>query len=96
MFTKEMVKYNHLTNCEYCIEWGGIYSYKKELKKTDYFNEIIYAEFERYKFPISKQYDQILKEMYGDYMTLPPISQRRQHNVHFDLGNYKIKSFKNI
>ncbi len=92
MFSKEMIKYNHLTNCKYCIEWGGAYSYKKELKKISYFKEIIYTEFEGVKFPISKQYDLILNEMYGDYMKLPPISERRQHNIRFDLGNYKIKS----
>ena len=93
MFAKEMIKYNHLTNCKYCIPHAG-YAYKKELKEINYFNEIIYTEFEGYKFPISKQYDQILKEEYGDYMQLPPISQRSQHNIHFDLGNYKIKSLK--
>ena len=35
--------------------------------------------FENIEFPIPKKYDDMLKIMYGDYMTLPPENKRVAH-----------------
>ncbi len=45
----------------------------------DCFDEMIDHEFEGRMFPIFKQYDKYLKPGYGDYMKLPPESEREPH-----------------
>ncbi len=39
------------------------------------------VEFEGKKFSTYKNYDKYLKNMFGDYMKLPPEADRRSHNV---------------
>lgn len=39
---------------------------------NDIFDNIIYVDFEDMKAPIFAKYDKILRQIYGDYMKLPP------------------------
>ncbi len=52
--------------------------------------ETVYADFEGYQFPIPKEYDKYLTYLYGDYMQMIPVSQRRtSHSIMLtDLGEY--------
>ncbi len=43
------------------------------------FRHLVDYEFEGYKFLGFEEYDWYLKSIYGDYMTPPPISERRSH-----------------
>ena len=57
------------------------YSYDTLLYKKEWLNEIIYADFEGFKVPIPKGYDDVLRVQYGNYMELPPINKRGiEHN----------------
>ena len=48
---------------------------------ADIMSEYVELEFEGQKFMAIKHYDEYLKIMYGDYMTLPPVSDRApKHN----------------
>ena len=38
------------------------------------------AEFEGYQFPIPKEYDALLRRMYGNYTQLPSVDQRVRHS----------------
>lgn len=49
--------------------------------KKEWLSETIPASFEDRKFYIPKAYDQILKIIYGDYMTLPPVEQRGSNHI---------------
>lgn len=42
----------------------------------------IKVPFENYEFYIPKQYDAILKHLYGDYMQLPPKEQQITHHIY--------------
>lgn len=58
--------------------------------------EAVYVDFEGYQFPVPKEYDKYLTYLYGDYMQMIPVSQRRvSHSIVLtDLGeysDYKIK-----
>lgn len=46
----------------------------------DLFEEIQDVEFEGYKFCCIKNYDYFLKQLYGNYMKLPPIEERVGHH----------------
>jgi lipopolysaccharide cholinephosphotransferase len=53
-------------------------------------DEAIYVDFEGYKLPVPKRYDEYLKFLYGDYMELAPLSTRLGcHEIELcDLGEY--------
>lgn len=50
-----------------------------DLSLMSYYNERVLADFEGHKFYIPKDYDKKLKQLYGDYMKLPPEDQRLLH-----------------
>lgn len=52
--------------------------------------EAVYVDFEGYQFPVPKEYDKYLTYLYGDYMRMIPVSQRRTSHsiVLMDLGEY--------
>ena len=56
----------------------------------EWLEEVIYVDFEGYKLPVPKYYDEYLTYLYGDYMQMIPVSQRRvSHSiVLMDLGEY--------
>lgn len=53
-------------------------------------DEAVYVDFEGYQFPVPKEYDKYLTYLYGDYMQMIPVSQRRtSHSIVLtDLGKY--------
>lgn len=53
-------------------------------------SEAIYVPFEGYMFPVPKEYDKYLTYLYGEYMTMPPVSKREvSHDMQvIDLGKY--------
>lgn len=76
------------------VNMCGVYSYKKEMKKRTILEKTILHNFEMYDMCIPAEYDQYLREVYGDYMQLPPESQREgRHQVTtIDLGDYRVLS----
>lgn len=49
------------------------------MKRTELEDSILW-EFEKYKFPVPKNYDSVLTRAYGDYMKLPEPNQRFSHH----------------
>lgn len=64
------------------------YGFQKEMFPSKYYKELIKVDFEDTIVPVSKYYDNILKQLYGDYMTLPPEDQRYKEiqMYHFDIN----------
>ena len=56
-------------------------SYKREVFPSGFFSEVIEADFEDTKLFIPKEYDVYLKNLYGDYMQIPPEEKRIRHMV---------------
>jgi len=54
------------------------YAWNKLMFKREWFDDIIYRNFEGISVPIISKYDDYLKIHYGDYMKLPPIDEREQ------------------
>lgn len=63
--------------------------YHKNVYNRELFEEIISGSFEDGEFPIPKEYDLLLTQLYGDWRTLPPEEERvcKQHAIFIDLHN---------
>ena len=62
--------------------WLGIpsgISYQKEIFPDKVFYELMTADFCGYEFKIPAAYDVYLKNLYGDYMKVPPVEKREYH-----------------
>lgn len=64
---------------ECCANYYCFSAYKKrqiEVLKTSWFKEYILSDFEDAQFMITKEYDTVLRSIFGDYMKLPPKDKR--------------------
>ena len=52
-----------------------------EMCPKEWLNNFIMAEFEGQKYRIPECYDMYLKNIYGDYMSLPPVDKQVAHHV---------------
>lgn len=52
------------------------YGFHKEMFPTKYYTELMLHSFEDIEIPISAHFDEILKQLYGEYMKLPPEEER--------------------
>ena len=55
-------------------------TFAKERYKAEWFDELIDIPFEDTICKIAKNYDEVLTNFYGDYMTMPPIEKRVRHD----------------
>lgn len=63
-----------MESTKYCTSGTGGY-----ILETSWFKETTVVPFEDGSIPIMKGYDEYLRKIYGDYMTLPPEEQRVCH-----------------
>lgn len=60
------------------------YPNRKEIRygvSKSYYTNYVDIMFEGYKFSVLKDYDQYLRELFDDYMEIPPESERKIHPV---------------
>ena len=71
-------KYANSSHCAQlaCCDDYGFY------EKKD-FEEYITLEFEGHQLMVIKEYDKVLRQLYGDYMQLPPENKRKPKQSHF-------------
>lgn len=77
---KLISEYSSLPSSNYCFfQCGVLYrNLSQELLPTLCFQNYITIDFEDTKLMIVKDYDPLLKLLFGDYMTLPPENQRQK------------------
>ena len=84
-----MNKYNK-KDYHHCVCYVGSYDVKREYIKIDDLYPTTTGDFEKCKFSIPNHSEVYLKNMYGDYMKLPPKEKRKNHNaVEIDFKNGK-------
>ena len=82
--------------------WGTIiitavnYNRKTLLRKS--YEKMVYHKFENLLLPIPSGYDDVLSTEYGNYMELPPISERCAHSeeIHFDVNRSYLDYLKQL
>ena len=67
-----------------CPKYVGVVVFNiyrgREILKNEWFKEIKRMEFEGREFNVPIGYDAILTRTYGDYMTPPPVKDRKSHH----------------
>ena len=66
-------------DCEYVTNHGGAWGKKENMLKSC-FGKGTVGEFEGLKVILPEDYDRYLTNVYGDYMTLPPVEKRVGHH----------------
>ncbi|MEY8483748.1 LicD family protein [Lachnospiraceae bacterium 48-21] len=69
-------------NMDYSYAGFLLSVYEYEVFPKEYFTDTVYKQFEDCQFQIMSRYDEYLKALYHDYMTLPPI-EKRKSNHHY-------------
>ena len=64
--------------CKNCNYYGvGVWGYgEREVFNFDIMSETMTTQFENKQYPITVHYDKVLKQLYGDYMKLPPTNKQ--------------------
>jgi len=75
-------KEHNYNDSEYvgCVVWST-YG-ERDIYKKEWMDELIEHKFEDKMLMIPKQYDSILSQIYGDYMTMPPVEKRNPHHFY--------------
>ena len=66
-------------NCDYYANYGSQYGYIKQTMPKSVYDPPIKLDFAGKQFSAPRDYDYILKRIFGDYMKLPPEEKRRMH-----------------
>lgn len=74
-------------NSKLCVSFSGSYGKKEIFNKTQLFSAKTEIIFENYKFFIPQGFDCYLRQIYGNYMDLPPIEMQKSN--HFIEECYK-------
>ena len=81
-------------------EWvclPGLYGYENECFPKDYWGEPAYLCYEGREVPVMRAWENYLILHYGDYMTPPPVLERRTHPVlAIDFGKYEEMTVEEI
>lgn len=65
----------------YIVSNWPVYGYSKEIQKREDIENYIDKEFEGMTVMVTKNYDNILRTTFGNYMQLPPESERVNHSI---------------
>ena len=82
---KHMTRFNN-GNRKFMVHLCSYYRFYKEVFPTGFYGEPVYKEFEGHMFPVPKEYDFMLRSIYGpNYDTLPPARVAALRNHPFEV-----------
>lgn len=77
---EKVQKYRSEEMTEYICNYLTPTYRKKEIFKREWFQSRLLATFEDKQYYIPSGYDEILRQVYGDYMVLPPVEKQKGHS----------------
>ena len=88
LFKHQVEKYN-LIGTEYCMFFAGRYRLKTSFYKKAILGTPVKIPFEDTALPVPEKCDEWLTQIFGDYMTPPPIEKQiGLHMLKVDFGKY--------
>lgn len=78
--SKLLRKYEN-KNTLYYVDWASGYGAIKARMPKAWFEPCVKLLYNGKYYTAPKEWDKVLTQLYGDYMTLPPIEERKGHNV---------------
>lgn len=85
---KQLVRYNNLDTQMY-VSFGARFKYRNSFYRKELYSKPLYLPFEDTQLPVPAQYDELLTQIYGDYMTPPPIDEQQGwHMKRVNFGKY--------
>lgn len=82
LFDKERMK----DKGDKVLTYISIYGLEKEVFNKEWFENVISIPFEYFRINIPSGYDKYLTQLYGDYMTPPPIEKQVTRHFHYYLN----------
>ena len=79
-FTRQITKYDNKDTDYYIRDFIG-FGYINDIVNKKMYNEYIDVEFEDMIAMATKNYDELLRNEFGDYMQRPPEDQRICHSI---------------
>ena len=76
---KALLQHYNGRDCDYYANYGSQYGYIKQTMPKSAYDPPVKLEFEGKLFSAPRDYDFILRRIFGDYMQLPPEEKRRMH-----------------
>ena len=76
---KELVKYDY-DSCDTVINFMAAYGFDETFRR-EWFGDACDLKFEDRYFKSPADHHHVLEKIYGDYMTMPPESERNKHNA---------------
>ena len=76
LLDKTFKKFNNDNN-EFIVNLASYYSYKKQTVSKNVYYPPRYVNFEGHNMPVPNKAEHLLTKIYGDYMTLPPVEERK-------------------
>lgn len=87
-FKKQVERYNG-KDAEYVGFFYGRTNMRTAIVRKEIFGKPRYVPFEDTHLCVAEHYDEYLTQMFGDYLTPPPVEQQvGLHSVKVDFGNY--------
>lgn len=81
VFVYNMSRYKD-KNTQYYFPFATYYPYEKHLIKEKWISSLKEMEFNNVTFKVPESYELYLKQLYNDYMKLPPVEKRyNKHNI---------------
>ena len=71
------------TNGSFVLNYFTPYNVEKEIFPMEWFSSTVEFPFENTRICLPIGYHEYLSQLFGDYMTPPPIAQRKSHNIYY-------------
>ena len=85
---RQLVRYNN-RDTQMFVSFGARFKYRKSFYRKELYSKPLFLPFEDTQLPVPAKYDELLTQIYGDYMTPPPVNERQGwHMKSVDFGKY--------
>lgn len=79
--SEHLMKSENKKGFKYYVSWGCRYGFKKQTMPKEWYGTPVKVLYSKKYYDAPQEWDKVLTQLYGDYMKLPPESERVGHDV---------------